>query len=126
MCFISQGMTPLMYAAQYNEIESAKLLIQYGANPNATTTMPNGRCYYTLTTTNMTPLHYAARYSSEEMIDLLLDNGAVTFIKTKTSGYKQKDEYPIDWFKRYSSPVYPVLQDFVLLIYQLIFLPVWV
>ena len=97
------GKTPLMYAAQFNQLESAKLLLQYGADPNATTTKPLDNCNYTLRTHNITPLHYATRYASKQLIELLLENGAVTFFKSRKRDIGVVEEYPIDWLKKYTS-----------------------
>ena len=98
------GKTPLMYAAQYNQVESAKLLLAHGANVNASTVRPSDTCYYTLSTFNMTPLHYAVRYASPELIELLLDNGAQPFIKAKNARqYPEAEETPLDWLRRYTA-----------------------
>ena len=97
------GKTPLMYAAQYNQLESAKLLIKHGADVNAVTVKPGDNCYYTLSTFNMTPLHYAVRYASSDLIRLLLDSGAQPFIKTDNSRrYPPTRETPLDWLHRYT------------------------
>ncbi|WP_170176747.1 ankyrin repeat domain-containing protein [Litorilituus sediminis] len=97
------GKTPLMYAAQYNQLESAKLLIEHGANTIAATTKPADTCYYTLKTTKMTALHYAVRYASSEFIRLLLDNGAEPFM-TAENGHNHPTtlETALDWFYRYT------------------------
>ena len=70
------GKTPLMYAAQYNQAESAALLLDAGADPNAGTVWPQSTCYYALETANMTPLHYAVRYASTSLVRTLLSRGA--------------------------------------------------
>ena len=95
------GKTPLMYAVQSNQIETAKLLIKAGADTNAVTTKPSNTCYYTLRTFNMTPLHYAVRNASAEMIKLLLDNGAQPFIKANHEN--TVEESPLDWLHRYTA-----------------------
>lgn len=72
------GKTPLMYAAQFNELESAKLLVKYGANTELATTRPLDSCYYTIATHGVTALHYAVRYASKGFIEWLVGSGAVT------------------------------------------------
>ena len=90
------GKTALMYAAQYNQLESARILIAHGADPNAATVRPPDDCYYTISTTGMTPLHYATRYASASLTTLLLDNGAVTFSRSSRG-------YPLDWLHQYGN-----------------------
>lgn len=98
------GKTPLMYAAQYNNLDAAKILLEHDASPVATTTKPSDNCFYTLATFNMTPLHYAVRYSSAELIELLLSNGAATFIKAENRRqFPVANETPLDWFYRYTN-----------------------
>lgn len=72
------GKTPLMYAAQFNDLESAKLLIKYGANPALATTRPGDSCNYTIMTNHVTALHYAVRYASRDFIMWIVEAGAVT------------------------------------------------
>lgn len=99
------GKTPLMYAAQFNQIESAKLLLQHDADPNAVTRRPENSCYYTLSRTNMTALHYAARYASPEFIKLLIESGAEPFIKAQDDNYGElNNTTPLDWFHYYTKP----------------------
>jgi hypothetical protein len=95
------GKTPLMYAAQYNNLEAARVLLAAGADPNAATDHPTNTCYYNLRTFNMTPLHYAARYASPEFIKLLLDNGAATFIE---SNGLRGAATPQAWLRLYTDP----------------------
>jgi ankyrin repeat protein len=95
------GKTPLMYAAQYNELASARLLLKAGADPNAVTVQPFDQCEYRLGTTNVTALDYAARYASAAMMKLLLSHGAVTYIRSV--GFGQVAGYPVDWLHRYSA-----------------------
>ncbi|MBF0268119.1 MAG: ankyrin repeat domain-containing protein [Alphaproteobacteria bacterium] len=97
------GKTPLMYAAQYNQIESASLLIEHGADVNAETTQPADSCYYTLRTFKMTPLHYAIRYASPTFIRLLLDKGARPTAKAQNhNSYPMAEETPLDWLRRFT------------------------
>jgi len=70
------GKTPLMYAAQHDQIESARLLLAAGANVTAATVMPFNTCAHSLEAINVTVLHYAARYASPALIHLLLAHGA--------------------------------------------------
>ena len=58
------GVTPLCWAAMYGEVEIAKLLIDQGANANASNA-DGGR-----------PLHGAALFGRADMVSLLVDNGA--------------------------------------------------
>ncbi|QKE64147.2 ankyrin repeat domain-containing protein [Aquipseudomonas campi] len=98
------GKTPLMYAAQYNQLESARLLLAKGANANATTIWPTDRCTYQLSTRNMTALHYAARYASPELIDLLLEKGAEPFIQSVSTAYQDgRIGTPLDWLRRHNT-----------------------
>lgn len=95
------GKTALMYAAQYNQIESVRILLAAGADPNAKTHIPEYDCSYALQTSDMTPLHYAARYADAALIRLLVAEGAVTFSET----WKKNDQLrqtPLDWLKKYT------------------------
>jgi Ankyrin repeats (3 copies)/Ankyrin repeat len=89
------GKTPLMYAAQYNQLESAKLLLEAGANPNAVTIQPTDNCQYSISRTNVTALDYAARYGSAALIKLLVAHGAATNIRSMRFGGVAG--YPLDW-----------------------------
>jgi tetratricopeptide (TPR) repeat protein len=93
------GKTPLMYAAQYNQLEAARILLEHGADPNASTRKPGDDCYYTLNTFRVTPLHYAARYASADMIRLLLKSGALTFVEVT---FNQSGAFPLDWLRYYT------------------------
>lgn len=75
------GKTSLMYAAQFNDLKSAKLLVKYGANTELVTTQPSDNCNYTITTTGVTALHYAVRYASKDFIEWLVQIGAVTSVQ---------------------------------------------
>ncbi|QFU23185.1 ankyrin repeat domain-containing protein [Shewanella eurypsychrophilus] len=96
--------TPLMYAAQYDGFDSARLLIEAGAEVNTGTIIPNDNCGYTLRTSNMSPLHYAVRYSSKGLIQLLIDNGASKFFDVRNGHNRPSTiEYPIDWLTRFDN-----------------------
>lgn len=71
----SFGKTPLMTAAQYNNIESVTFLLKQGADINAQTNEGDdwGHPKYGY----RTALMYAAANSSIELIKLLIDNGAI-------------------------------------------------
>ncbi|MCX2833349.1 ankyrin repeat domain-containing protein [Microbulbifer thermotolerans] len=93
------GKTALMYAAQYNNIESVRALIEVGADVNAETYIPDDRCLYRIRTSGYTPLHYAARYASHDLIQLLLDAGALPYAKTELRYKKDDEKYPVDWLE---------------------------
>lgn len=94
--------TPLMYAAQYDGYESARLLIDAGAKVNTGTIIPNDNCGYTLKTSNMSPLHYAVRYSTKELIQLFVDNGASRYFDVRNGNNSPSTiEYPIDWLTEF-------------------------
>lgn len=95
------GKTPLMYAAQYNQLESARILLAAGADPNAETHIPEDDCNYTLRTSGMTPLHYAVRYASAPAVLALVEYGSVTFARTRNT-YTEVEEYPLDWLKKHT------------------------
>lgn len=95
------GKTPLMYAAQHNAIEAARLLLDAGADPDTTTTFPDNTCYYTLETASMTALHYAVRNAAPDLIRLLLEGGATIDIRTQTRSCRPR-EYPVDWLRRFN------------------------
>lgn len=91
--------TLLMYAAQYNQLESTKILLSKGANPNLFTLIPDDNCNFTLSKSNMTALHYAVRYASADLVKLLLKSGANPFASTsETTGGR-----PIDWLHKYTA-----------------------
>jgi len=97
------GKTPLIYAVQYNQPESVRMLLEAGADPNVKTTKPVNTCFYTIRTFNMTPLHYAVRYASPEIIRMLLDDGAATFIKADNQRDDSQDT-ALDWLLVYTNP----------------------
>lgn len=93
------GKTPLMYAAQYNQLKSVEMLLNAGALINEQTIIPNDDCNFTLSKSGMTALHYGVRYASKELVDVLLARGANPYAKTsENSGGR-----PIDWLRRYTA-----------------------
>jgi len=98
------GKTPLIYAVQYSQLESVKMLLEAGADSNVKTTRPVNTCFYTIRTYNMTPLHYAVRYASPEIIKMLLDHGAATFIKADNQReYPPSQDTALDWLILYTN-----------------------
>jgi tetratricopeptide (TPR) repeat protein len=89
------GKTPLMYAAQFDEVESAKILLEHGAMVEAATIESGDTCNYTIGVKNVSPLHYAVRYASKVFIDLLLEHGAPTYVKDS------KGKTPYDYLQMY-------------------------
>ncbi len=89
------GKTPLMYAAQFNDLESAKLLVKYGANTEFATTRPFDSCNYTITTNRVTALHYAVRYASKDFIAWLVEIGAVTSVQDSN------ENTPLDYLTKF-------------------------
>lgn len=86
------GKTPLMYAAQYDQLESARRLLKHGAHINAHTLRAPWSC---MEVSHLTALHYALRYSSFELIKLLLQHQAPTYI-ADTKGRLPK-EYLVEF-----------------------------
>lgn len=89
------GKTALMYAAQFNDLASAKLLVKYGANLETATTLASDSCNYTIRTQNVTALHYAVRYASRDFIIWLTRAGAVTSVKD-SNGHT-----PLDYLSKF-------------------------
>lgn len=79
--------TPLMVAAQFNFFDSAKMLIEAGADINAVTQTEK---YYGLSHDHRTALMYAAQNADLKLIQLLLNNGADKNM-TDTKGYRAVD-----------------------------------
>lgn len=97
--------TPLMYAAQYNNLASVQLLLAAGADVNSATKIPDDKCRYNLRTSNMTPLHYAVRYADRALIDHLVAQGAPLDHKVRNEfNTPHTFEYPVDWLKRFENP----------------------
>ena len=65
------GGTPLHYACKLNYLETARVLLEYGANPNAISAIDD------------TPLHCCITDGSDEMIDLLITSGADPYYTTE-------------------------------------------
>jgi hypothetical protein len=64
------GKTPLMVAAEIDRLESVRILLDHGADPNAALDAPE------LRHDRRTALHYAAAGASAPVIEALLDAGA--------------------------------------------------
>jgi len=85
----SFGKTALMYAVQYNNIKSTKLLLSRNPDPNLATFKPESlktyRCdgYHNLSSYGLTALDYSRKYANPEIIQLL---------KTNAIDYKEKAE----------------------------------
>lgn len=94
------GKTPLMYAAQFNDVESAKILLEKGAFTEGTTIDSDDSCTYTIGIKNVSALHYAVRYSSREFIELLLNHDAPIYIKDS------KGRTPFDYLMIYGDVGY--------------------
>jgi len=98
------GKTPLMYAAQRNQIKSAQLLLKYDADPNIGTILPRNTCYYSLRNSNMTALHYAVRNASVELVSLLMRSSVETSTRTnKNSESRGQQETALDWLHIYTA-----------------------
>lgn len=69
------GKTPLMYAAQSDDLTAVRVLLDNGADPSAQTETSLPRCYK-LARDARTPLMYAAENASPELISALLQAGA--------------------------------------------------
>ena len=69
------GKTPLMYAAQFDLLETARLLLDLGADPRAVTS-ESPECATAVEIHGRTPLMYAAENAGEDMIKLLMREGA--------------------------------------------------
>lgn len=69
------GLTPIMFAILFHNIDTTKLLIEHGANINCRDNI-----------IMQTPLHFAADEGLEEVVELLLNHGADIEAKTKNDG----------------------------------------
>ena len=61
---LQENQTPLHIAARLGNVDNVVLLLQHGAQPNATTK------------DQYTPLHIAAKEGHEEVVQVLLEHGA--------------------------------------------------
>lgn len=91
------GKTALMYAAQHNNLEAIRLLIEAGAFINSETYIPFMKCRFGITTSGYTALHYAVRYASYDVIEYLVKAGAAIFAKTNNEHRAGNDRFPVDW-----------------------------
>lgn len=69
------GKTALMYAAQMNALDAARILLENEADVTLVTKKMGG-CGYAVSTANRSALTYAAENASEEFITLLINAGA--------------------------------------------------
>ena len=110
------GETALHHAASGDDLELISLLLESGANPNATT--KPGMLTYALwrdaRVRGETPLHRAAAWSSPEAIQLLLENGADPTIRDfnhdtplSWASWHQRDKSIIDQLSYDGSGVGP-------------------
>lgn len=91
------GETALHAVAGSTDLQSVKLLLDYGANPNART-KPGMRTYALWRDARVrgeTPLHRAAAWGSPEVIQLLLDAGADPTIRDANR------DTPLSWASWY-------------------------
>jgi len=91
------GKTPLMYAAQYNQLEALQILLRAGADPNATTIVAPDNCGYAIQKHNVTALHYAVKFAGRKVVQALLDAGAMTYIRTEHYIDPSQGSYPLEW-----------------------------
>ncbi|WP_281300964.1 MULTISPECIES: ankyrin repeat domain-containing protein [unclassified Iodidimonas] len=87
--------TPLMYAAQRNDLPTTQFLLSEGADPSARTSVDRNECYQ-LERDGRTPLIYAAENASPGLIELLLeagaDSGAVDSMGNSVLWYLERNE----------------------------------
>ena len=88
------GKTPLMYAAQFNQTESASVLLAHGAQIELSTVKTSLSC---IDINHLTALHYAVRYASKNFIRLLLQHGVPKFAENS------KGHTPFDYLTGYEN-----------------------
>lgn len=88
------GKTPLMYAAQFDQLGSSKILLAHGARTETYTVKTTLSC---INTNHLTALHYAVRYASVGVIRLLLQHGAPTFARDSNGNT------PLDYLDKYEN-----------------------
>ncbi|MDR1007777.1 MAG: ankyrin repeat domain-containing protein [Campylobacteraceae bacterium] len=91
--------TALMYAAQFNLYDTAKMLLDNGINVNAIIDdikSPYSNCR-SINIYGVSALHYAARYADIDFIKLLLGNGADKELKDTNN------KTPFDWLELYKN-----------------------
>lgn len=82
------GKTALMYAAQFNLRETARVLVKAGANPNLQTGQWRGYSRCPFKRIGRTALMYAAENADEAMMALLIDAGADRTVRDIVYGNK--------------------------------------
>lgn len=70
------GKTALMYAIQYGNLTTVKLLVDGKADVNLATFGPIDNCEYEITVGHRTPLMYAAWQGNTEIVNYLISKGA--------------------------------------------------
>jgi hypothetical protein len=89
------GKTALMYAAQFNLIDTATFLLERGADVNAKTS-DTGDCWSGINVTKRTALMYAAENADLAMVELLLrygaDAAAIDSRKQSADAYVDRNE----------------------------------
>ena len=68
--------TPLMYAAQMNNLKAVETLLKSGADPNRKTHSKSGLCLTPLKRDSRTALMYAAENADSDLIEALIEAGA--------------------------------------------------
>ena len=82
--------TALMFAAHFDLLEAAEILLDAGADPNRQTRMLGYSCPYIILVGERTALFYAAEKASADMIRLLIERGAeVTAVDSRGFGALQ-------------------------------------
>ncbi|KTD74930.1 ankyrin repeat domain-containing protein [Legionella waltersii] len=93
------GKTALMYAIQYENFTTVKLLVENKADVNLATFGPMDDCEYEIQVGNRTPLMYAAWQGNNEIVNYLISKGAKIDNKD-TDGHDYHFYKPSSWRKQ--------------------------